>query len=260
LRTPKLSYANVVSTLCLFLLLGGGAAIAADRLPGNSVGSAQIRDGAVRSSKIHGLAVGARKLAPHSVRAGKIAPGAVGARQLRNGSIGTAQIRDGSITGAKVDESTLDVVPVAQEAHELLPSEDWHVVGQPGEPKFQGQWLSIQEVEGWAGAPEPGPAFYKDRLGIVHLRGLAVGKDESFPGGVVFELPPGFRPANGIALTFPAFCESAGGVTEGNCEAVGVYGGGQIESPDGPVPAGSILTEGAVGEIYLSGISFRAES
>ncbi len=259
MRTPRLSYANVVSTLCLFLLLGGGVAIAADHLPRNSVGSAQLRPGAVRSSKIHGLAVGTRKLAPRSVRAGKIAPGAVGGRQLRARAVGTPQIRDNSITGAKIDESTLDLVPVAQEAHELPPAEDWHVVGQPGEPEFQGQWISIKEAPEGAEAPEPSPAFYKDRLGIVHLRGLAVGKNESFPGGVVFELPPGFRPATGIALTFPAFCESAGGPTEGNCEAVGVYGGGQIESPGGPVPAGSILTEGAVGEVYLSGISFRAE-
>ena len=39
LRRPRLSYANVVSTLCLFLLLGGGA-YAATKLAKNSVGPA----------------------------------------------------------------------------------------------------------------------------------------------------------------------------------------------------------------------------
>jgi hypothetical protein len=51
--TGKLSYANVVSTLCLFLLLGGGAALAASVvLPKNSVGSKQLKKGAVIPSKL----------------------------------------------------------------------------------------------------------------------------------------------------------------------------------------------------------------
>lgn len=34
----KLTYSNVVSTICLFLLLGGGAALAAGKLGKNTVG------------------------------------------------------------------------------------------------------------------------------------------------------------------------------------------------------------------------------
>ncbi len=49
---PKLSYANVVSTLCLFLLLGGGAAYARSHLAKNSVGTKQIRKNAVNSAKV----------------------------------------------------------------------------------------------------------------------------------------------------------------------------------------------------------------
>ena len=48
----KLTYANVISTLCLFLLLGGGAAFAAIQLPKNSVGARQIKRGAVTPAKI----------------------------------------------------------------------------------------------------------------------------------------------------------------------------------------------------------------
>jgi hypothetical protein len=48
---PKLSYANVISTLCLFLFLGG-AAYAASQLPKNSVGTKQIKNGAVTQQKI----------------------------------------------------------------------------------------------------------------------------------------------------------------------------------------------------------------
>jgi len=46
-----LSYANVISTICLFVLLGGGA-YAAARLPAKSVGTAQLKAGAVTGAKI----------------------------------------------------------------------------------------------------------------------------------------------------------------------------------------------------------------
>src|SRR4051812_16235113 len=48
---PRLSYANVIGTLALFLALGGGA-YAAFKLPDNSVGSRQIKANAVKSSKV----------------------------------------------------------------------------------------------------------------------------------------------------------------------------------------------------------------
>ena len=85
----RLTYANVVSTLCLFVLLGGGA-YAAVKVKKNSVKSKQIKDGAVQS----------RDLANGAVSAGKIAPGAI------NGG----QIADNTITGADVDESSLEGV------------------------------------------------------------------------------------------------------------------------------------------------------
>lgn len=55
----RLTYSNVVSTLCLMLLIGGGTAYAATRLPRNSVGSAQLRKGAVTPAKLSGGAKGA---------------------------------------------------------------------------------------------------------------------------------------------------------------------------------------------------------
>jgi Collagen triple helix repeat (20 copies) len=49
----KLTYSNVISTLCLVLLLGGGTAYAAAQmLPKNSVGSKQIKKEAVTPAKL----------------------------------------------------------------------------------------------------------------------------------------------------------------------------------------------------------------
>ena len=48
-----LTYANVVSTICLFLILGGGAAVAVTTvLPKNSVGAKQLKKGAVTPIKL----------------------------------------------------------------------------------------------------------------------------------------------------------------------------------------------------------------
>src|ERR1700712_4287675 len=47
----RLTYANLIATLALFLALGG-AAYAATQLPRNSVGTAQLKKGAVTAVKI----------------------------------------------------------------------------------------------------------------------------------------------------------------------------------------------------------------
>jgi hypothetical protein len=72
----KLTYANVISTLCLFLLLGGASAFAATQLAKNSVG----------------------------------------AKQIKKNAITTAKIKNGAVTGAKVNLSSLGTVPNATHA------------------------------------------------------------------------------------------------------------------------------------------------
>jgi hypothetical protein len=57
---PRITYANVVSTLCLFVLLGGTAwAVAA-----NSIGTKQLKDRAVTTPKLRDRAVTQSKLSP----------------------------------------------------------------------------------------------------------------------------------------------------------------------------------------------------
>jgi hypothetical protein len=55
---PKLSYANVIATLALFLALCGGA-IAATKLPSGSVGTRALRDSAVTGAKVRDGSLGA---------------------------------------------------------------------------------------------------------------------------------------------------------------------------------------------------------
>lgn len=76
---PHLSYANVISTLCLFLLIAGGTAFAATQLAKNSVGTQQLRRNAVTGTKVKD---GSLKAA--DFRAGELPAGQRGAA----GSVG----------------------------------------------------------------------------------------------------------------------------------------------------------------------------
>jgi hypothetical protein len=58
----KLTYSNVISTVCLFLLVGGGTAFAANHLGKNSVGSKQLKKNSVTASKIANGAVAGSKI------------------------------------------------------------------------------------------------------------------------------------------------------------------------------------------------------
>jgi hypothetical protein len=84
-----LTYSNVISTLCLLLLLGGGTAYAATHLPKNSVGSRQLRKGAVTPSKLSrgakaALSGGQGPTGPQGLRGDKGEKGDQGARGPSN--------------------------------------------------------------------------------------------------------------------------------------------------------------------------------
>lgn len=122
----KLSYANVISTLALFIALTGTTAFAASKLAPKSVGEFQLRPGAVTADKIRTNAVTAPKIKALAVKQGKLANGsvtaakmtanAVGAEALAGGAVTNAKLGPDAVTGDKVLESTLSQVPNAARA------------------------------------------------------------------------------------------------------------------------------------------------
>jgi hypothetical protein len=82
---PRLTYANVIATIALFIALGGSAY--AFHLGRNSVGSKQLKMNAVTTAKIKEEAVTGAKVAK------------------------------GTITGTQINLSTLGTVPSATDAH-----------------------------------------------------------------------------------------------------------------------------------------------
>jgi hypothetical protein len=74
----RITYANVVATLALFLAVGGATAIAASHLGKNTVGSKQLKANAVTAAKIKNGAVTQTKISPAAQTALKGATGAQG--------------------------------------------------------------------------------------------------------------------------------------------------------------------------------------
>jgi hypothetical protein len=93
----KLTYANVIATMALFLALSGGVAwaahkIGANQLKSNSVGTGKIKKNAVTATKIKKLAITNTKLANGAVSNAKLADGAVSFAKIAAGTnvVGTA--------------------------------------------------------------------------------------------------------------------------------------------------------------------------
>ena len=92
----RLTYANVMSSIAVFLVLGGATAFAASSLGRNSVGTKQLKR--------------------NSVTAAKIKKNAVTTAKLKNGAITGAKVKDQSLTGSDINLGTLGKVPSAASA------------------------------------------------------------------------------------------------------------------------------------------------
>ncbi|HEX6229172.1 MAG TPA: hypothetical protein VFZ41_06880 [Solirubrobacterales bacterium] len=93
----RITYANVVSTLALLLLLSGGAALAAKKAK-----TRDIKPRAIKTKLLAPRAVKSGKLAPRAVKRRHIAAGSVDGPRIAPDSIDAAKVRDGSLTPADV--------------------------------------------------------------------------------------------------------------------------------------------------------------
>lgn len=91
----RLSYANVMSTLAVFLVLSGGAAYAAKK-----IGSHELRGGAVTTAKIKRNAVTRSKIKAKAISTAKIVKGAVTNARLADGSVSLEKLAPGFIAPA----------------------------------------------------------------------------------------------------------------------------------------------------------------
>ncbi len=94
----RLTYANVMSSIAVFLVLGGATAFAASK-----IGANQLKANSVKTGKIVKEAVTTAKIKKNAVNNSKIA----------DGSVTTSKIANDAVTGEKVSEGSLGQVPKA---------------------------------------------------------------------------------------------------------------------------------------------------
>lgn len=102
----RLTYANVMSTIAVFLVLGGATALAAGQLGKNTVGTKQLKQNAVTAAKVK----------KEAITGAKIANGAVTATKLAAGAVGTAQLGKAAVTGEKLAANAVGPTNIADNA------------------------------------------------------------------------------------------------------------------------------------------------
>jgi hypothetical protein len=108
---PRLTYANVVATLCLFLILGGGAYAA------NEWNGSNIQDGTLTGADIQDLSLGLPDYGANSISTGKLKDGDVRTQDLRDlgvtnskiawDSVSSGKVINNNLTGDDINEATL---------------------------------------------------------------------------------------------------------------------------------------------------------
>lgn len=112
----RLTYANVVSTIALFLVIGGATAIAAQKVPKGSVGPRQLKTNAVRTPKIKANAVTTRKIKKNAITPIKIRDNAVTNPKLDDDAVTTPKIAKEAVTGAKINAASTPFGRIVHEA------------------------------------------------------------------------------------------------------------------------------------------------
>lgn len=107
----KLTYANVIATIALFLALGGGAVVAATQLGKNTVKSQNIARNAVKTQDIARNAVKASKLAANAVKNKNLSKNAVTAGKVKSGTLTRTQLAAGTLAGLQVADAQATNVP-----------------------------------------------------------------------------------------------------------------------------------------------------
>jgi hypothetical protein len=211
-----LSYANVLSTLCLFILLGGGA-YAASNLPRNSVGTKQLKAAAVTGPKIKdgtitGAKIDSRTLAtvPSAVSADRATSATTAVSAATATSATRATNADHADAATHADVAThSDKATLAENAEQLggLPTSGFVSGSQVGfiEQTFSGCSVSV--------------ICSKDVLTIAGVTFRAICENAAGPGGLVIKVSGASRGSYGLAR---GGTESREGIFEGTGNVIAV--------------------------------------
>jgi hypothetical protein len=232
----KLTYANVVSTICLFIVLGGGA-YAASQLPKNSVGTKQLKNKAVTGAKVKdgsltGADIQASTLGTVPKATSADTAARAGDADKLGGAAPSTYLKGSDAVGGSALAGTYA-------SPTLRAAEASHLVGTASNPAFE----ACKGATIWQSPSSPTVErvyYYRDPYGTVHIGGSVKCAEIPENGHNVFTLPEGFRPSN--QLNFGTDQSAGSGATQ-------VLSNGRV------VFSGVGAT--AEGRVSLDGVDFR---
>jgi hypothetical protein len=125
----RLTYANVVASLSLFIALGGGAyaaiAITSDDIVDETIQSQDIAPEAIRTADIGKQAVTLDRMHDYSVNGAKVVDGSLSSPDIANGSLTGWDIADGSLVGADVEDGSLTGADLGVGLHTVTETTTW---------------------------------------------------------------------------------------------------------------------------------------
>ena len=222
----RFTYANVMATVAVFIALGGSS----------------YAVGQISGSQIKNRSIGGKKLKRNTVAGTAV-------KESSLGTVPSANMARAADTAARADTTaradTAALADSAVVAANITAPEAFHEVGAPGEPAFVPPCVQYSANPSFQSV-----GFYKDREGVVHLRGAY---SCTSAGQLAFNLPRGYRPASGKTHTQAIACFGGGNCPASHTTLVQVVGTGFAPGADGGVFADATIA-------ILDGISFRAGS
>jgi hypothetical protein len=213
----KLTYANVISTLALFLVLGGGTALGAYVISSNS----QVGPGTISGHR------------PPSGYHANVISGSVSGQDLAIGAVTSDKLANGAATNPKIANGAVT-------ANKLQIPAQFTSAGLPDAPGLCG---SIDDWVNWSPDVNNRIGYYRGRDGIVHLQGFAA-PCGAIPTSYIFRLPAGYRPVRRTRV--PAATPNA----PQNAEVIEIIESGELD-------AGAVYPQDLGLQVSLDGISFR---
>jgi hypothetical protein len=163
---PRLTYANVIATLALFLALGGATAYAASTLGRNSIGSKQLKRNAVTGAKVKDGSLSAGDFKAGQLPAGERGPAGDRGLQGVAGAPGATNVvvRYGERVGLK-DPGEVGQSLATCEPGEALTGGGFDLEGEPESiegPEYISPYTLIVDRPGGEGAEIEGEFVYPD--------------------------------------------------------------------------------------------------
>ncbi|MFL5897301.1 MAG: hypothetical protein ACJ76D_02380 [Solirubrobacterales bacterium] len=157
----RLTYANVMSTLAVFLVLGGGAAFAASQLGKNTVGAKQLKKNAVTAAKVKKDAINGAKVADGSLTGADVADGSIANADIADQAINTTKLANNAVNATKLADKAVNSAKVQDKSLKGIDLADNSLGGQQIDESTLGQVPDAAKLGGKAAGGYLSSSIYK---------------------------------------------------------------------------------------------------